>query len=446
MHHLLESLEHRSLMAASPVDTTFKYDPTALTAAAGQHISVTAVVAGQGGQYLMLGKTAKGAAVVARLNENGRLDDTFGNGGVADPAINIGTGVLHVTSDSLGYTYVYDNTSVTRLRGNGTRDIGYGRRSKVDFSFAGSAGPLDAETDNAGGIDVVVRGESTASLVHINSAGTTGVLWSSAFAGNTDRNAGNYDVITFGYVAHVVHGNFVVVTSRQVYGNNPDPDALAPAEVGGDADVFYLSPKGNVLYTRHFDTGVAVSRAETNFDADPVTLYYGQRKLYIRSGSKMSRTTLPFSQTPNLPGGGLLSLSTQAAIHSGSGGTYGVYSTTADLYNVAGAPDRSLNGSGTYSLADRIDERAAVVDVFAGRQSDVLVGSYVPQLNAKGQETGVDDLNLLRLWTTDDVSATLVSAKVSKQRAIVTVRYRAKGGVNDTTIGNGDLAVAGLSS
>ncbi|MDB5327690.1 MAG: hypothetical protein JWM57_3259, partial [Phycisphaerales bacterium] len=177
-----ESLERRSHLAASPVDTGWHFSPKDVDNVAGTHVTIdgSSIQPSYGGRTLLLG-SASGSGFVIRLNEDGTLDADFGNGGVANPGLGrLGGSEQSMVSDTLGYTYLVTSKGIARLRANGRRDFTYGVSGVANRVTNGLVNfALDVRPDNAGGLDVLQRQDThTAQLVHLNTRGKLSAVWS----------------------------------------------------------------------------------------------------------------------------------------------------------------------------------------------------------------------------------------------------------------------------
>ena len=147
----LESLERRDHFAATGVDADYGVSITAVRRALGANVSVYAAVPAPGDRtYLLAERYADpnanpfdltGYLTIIRLNAKGRLDPSFGDGGIAKTGRVTQT---HSTSDRSGLVklddggriYFADDNRVLRFHPDGTTDNTFGVKGAAAFASA----------------------------------------------------------------------------------------------------------------------------------------------------------------------------------------------------------------------------------------------------------------------------------------------------------------------
>ena len=184
-----ELLECRSLFAAAPVaglDPAFLLDFAAVRKIAGKSTIVydDAVPAAGDKTYLLAERHVQrvpnpdvdtgtiGLLTIARVTADGKLDPTFGTGGVAltmrlteprtNPAVDA-PGLLK--TDAAGRIYVADSSRVLRLRANGTIDKTFGNNGEAVFAGRGRTMALTDIAPTDDGVYVSTT-DTTAGVEH----------------------------------------------------------------------------------------------------------------------------------------------------------------------------------------------------------------------------------------------------------------------------------------
>jgi len=455
----VDTLEPRCLLAASPVDTGWHFSQAAVDKAAGVHVNINGkAVSGALGRLMLTGYTGDwpatgGQIVVVALSEDGTPDRTFSNDGVAfsgliNPNPYGPTVTLLATQE--GYTYLIDESSVVRLRGDGGRDRAFGGGHVVDFTGGrDTSRVLSAVVNDSGGVDVLrtVRAVSQGSglqgsdeLIRVGGDGPRGSatrVWQNSF---TDGVHDDYppDVLSGSVVQNTGGGGWTVLTARQRYIPSDDIDSSFPIETHADVDVLTINAAGQVTSERDFDIGTyaVVSSTQINPHGGYVIFTYGldnTRQLTLARG-RVTRISLPHGiSTPGLTNGQRVLIQSKA-VSNGRGGT--TDHTWVYLQDANGRLDSSFGSAGTFDLS-RYDAGASVYSSVAFAQSgSILVGwtSYVGTYPRQAQ-----NLHLVRLWTGSSPTATLISASARAGRVSVTVRYRAAAGIVARTIGSPDV-------
>ena len=120
----VEALEHRWLLAAGDPDTTFSNDGVTTVDFPGSPIAIKDVALQSDGKVVLVGHKS-GNMAVARLNVDGSLDTTFGNGGLFESTFRPEATTVAIQPDNkillgFGEVFSFANMAVVRLHANGS--------------------------------------------------------------------------------------------------------------------------------------------------------------------------------------------------------------------------------------------------------------------------------------------------------------------------------------
>ncbi len=437
----MEILEPRTMCAISDLDTTFNGTGALRFAFQGSSDteSATAVAVQPDGKIVVAGTyafngTAATDFAVARFNNDGSLDTTFGNNGRATIDFSFVANDERVTCMTLQddgkivigghatFTAAQDFV-VARLNSDGTPDVTFDVDGRRRFDFAGGG----SSTDQAFGIaTMTVNGQRRIVLVGSTEQTTAGELINfgvvifnddGSVQVSFDRSAGGNDIAR---AVAIDSQNRIVVGGSTDIGANPDNFAIMRFSPGGadDAGFNVSSPQiidfgfddeiraiqvvaGDKIVAAGFDDGgssnfalvrlTANGTLDTTFNDLPApSLSNGDGKLSFNVGGADFATSLAVQADGRLVVGGYT---------SGGGGVINnlaVARVTAD-----GTLDTSFNSDGRriYELGSFEEAHALALDsigriVLAGRAQVLGINFDMQLVRIKAFENLGNELKL----------------------------------------------------